>query len=347
MRFHRLQNPKTIDEEAIAKLIASGAQEVVVQFVEEANYDVRLLHTLNGACRRFGSKLTVRFYGHYSNAGQFDAAWLRHLPQVCSLNLDCLMHVKNVSHIAELHELKAFAFGVFESDVPELLSYPSLRHVHRLVLAHTRKNNIDLAPLETYQRLEVLFLNGHARNIATLGDIATIRRLSLSQIAKRVSVAFVGDMVGLRSLTLLLGGRPNTAELAHPNLIHLEVLRVRGLADIDLSGFPLLQAARIEDQLQLRALRLQQGSVIHWLSIWNCKNLATLQGLRQAAELRSLSVGQTSLDPDTILDNAPPSLEHLVIGGLGRGTKDERDTWIRARGYTPEMPYRDPEDAAG
>src|SRR5215469_11298168 len=121
MRFHRIQSPKSIDEEMIAALISSGAQEVVLQFAEQSDYSSRLLDAINAASRRFGSKLTVRFYGHYSNGGRFNCAWLRYLPDVRSLNLDCLTNIEGASRIAELQYLDAFAFGVFESDIPDLL----------------------------------------------------------------------------------------------------------------------------------------------------------------------------------------------------------------------------------
>lgn len=341
MRFHRIHSPKSIDEEAISALISSGAQEVVLQFVDEADYGPSLLDAINAACRRFGSKLTVRFYGHYHNGGRFDCAWLRYLPDVRSLGLDCLRDIENASRIAELEHLDAFAFGVFESDIPDLLRYPSLVHVRRLVLATTRKNNIDLAPLAMYRRLQVLFLNAHARNIATLGDVTSVRRLSLSQIAKRVSLRFVGRMDGLRSLTLLLGGRDSTEELAHSKLTHLEVLRVRGLAGIDLSAFPQLQVLRVEDQLQLRSLELNTGTLIRWLSIWNCKNLQSLPGLQRAMALNSLSLGRTLLEPDSVLNNVPSSLKCLFISGFGRKRHEELQNRIRSMGYTPEIPEPD------
>ncbi len=338
MRFHRIDNPKSIDEEMIAALISSGAQEVALQFVEEANYNPSLLDAINSACRRFGSRLTVRFYGHYSNGGRFNCAWLRHLSDVRSLSLDCLTNIEGTNRIAELEHLDAFGFGVFESDIPELLRYPSLARVQKLILATNRKNNIDLAPLGTYQRLETLFLNAHARNIATLGDLTSIRRLSLSQIAKRVSLQFVGRMEGLRSLTVLLGGRTSAEELAHPKMIHLEVLRVRALAEIDLSGFPQLQVLRIEDQIQLRSLELNDGTLIRWLSIWNCKNFSNLLGLGHAVALESLSLGRTSLEPESVISNAPSSLKRLVISGFGRRKDEELESRIRSKGYTPEIP---------
>jgi hypothetical protein len=338
MRFHRISNPKSIDEEMIAALFSSGAQEVVLQFVDEADYNPNLLDAINTACRRFGSRLTVRFYGHYSNGGRFNCVWLRHLPHVRSLSLDCLTHIEGANRIAELEHLEAFAFGVFESDIPELLRYPSLAGMHKLILSETRKNNIDLAPLEAYQRLETLFLNAHARNIATLGDLASIRRLSLSQIAKRVSLRFVGRMLGLRSLTVLLGGRPSAEELAHPKIIHLEVLRVRAFAEIDLSVFPQLQVLRIEDQIKLRSLELNEGTLLRWLSIWNCKTFSKLLGLAHAVALESLSLGRTSLEPDSVLNNTPPSLKRLVISGFGRRRNEELESRIRSKGYTPDIP---------
>lgn len=322
----------------IAGLISSGTQEVVLQFVEEADYSPSLLDEINTVCRRFGSRITVRFYGHYRNGGGFDCAWLRYLPDVRSLSLDCLMNIEGANRIAELEHLDAFAFGVFESDIPELLRYPSLAHLHKLILATTRKNNIDLAALGTYEQLEVLFLNAHVRNIATLGDLTTIRRLSLSEIGKSVSLRFVGRMKGLRSLTVLLGGRTNAEELAHPKVVHLEVLRVRGFAEINLSTFPQLQVLRIEDQIQLRSLELNEGTLIRWLSIWNCKNFSSLLGLGHAVALESLSLGRTSLEPGSVLNNAPSSLKRLVISGFGRRKDEELESRIRSKGYTPEIP---------
>jgi hypothetical protein len=335
MRFHRIQSPKSIDEEMIAVLISSGAEEVVLQFAEEADYSPSLLDAINSACKRFGSRLTVRFYGHYSKGGRFNCGWLRYLSEVRSLNLDCLTNIEDVKRIANLEHLEAFAFGVFESDVPDLLRYPSLVHAQKLVLATTRKKNIDLEPLGAYQRLEELFLNAHARNIATLGDLTGIQTLSLSQIAKSVSLRFVGRMQGLRSLTVLLGGRTSTAELAHPKVTHLEVLRVRGLSEIDLATFPQLQVLRIEDQLQLRSLELNTGTLIRWLSIWNCKNFSSLLGLGQAAALKSLSLGRTSLEPESVLNNPPPSLERLLIWGFGSQRDEELENRIRSKGYSP------------
>jgi hypothetical protein len=337
MRFHRIHSPKSIDEEAIAALISSGVQEIVVQFAEETDYSPSLLDAINNACRRFGSRLTVRFYGHHSNGSGFNCAWLRYLSDVRSISLDCLRNIEGATRIAELEHLDAFAFGVFESDIPELLRYPSLARLHKLVLATTRKNNIDLAPLATYQRLEEIFLNAHARNIATLGDSTSIQRLTLSQIAKSVSLRFVGRMKGLRSLTVLLGGRTSAEELAHQKVIHLEVLRVRGLAEIDLSTFPQLRVLRIGDQLQLRSLELNTGTLIRWLSIWNCKNLNSLLGLGQAIALQSLSLGRTSVEPDSVLNNAPSSLKRLIISGFGRRRDEELENRIRSKGYTPEI----------
>lgn len=337
MRFHRIHNPKSIDEEMIAALISSGTQEIVLQFAEEADYSPSLLDAINTACKRFGSRLTVRFYGHYSNGGGFNCSWLRYLSDVRSLSLDCLRNIEGANRIAELEHLDAFTFGVFESNIPELLRYPSLARLHKLGLSTTRKNNIDLAPLGTYQRLEELFLNAHARNIATLGDLTSIQRLSLSQIAKSVSLRFVGRMEGLRSLTLLLGGRTSAEELAHPKVTHLEVLRVRGLAEIDLSAFPQLQVLHIGDQLQLRSLELNTGTLIRWLSIWNCKNFSSLLGLGKAVALNSLSLGRTSVEPDSVLNNAPSSLKRLIIAGYGRRRDEELENRIRSKGYTPEI----------
>jgi hypothetical protein len=69
-------------------------------------------------------------------------------------------------------------------------------------LAESRKNNIDLAPLADYERLEVLFLNAQAQSIGSIGHLSTVTKLSLGGMGKKQSLSFVRTMNGLLSLML-------------------------------------------------------------------------------------------------------------------------------------------------
>ena len=88
MSLQRITDPKSIDESLIARLLAEGTQRVVLQFSKESAYSAPILEDVNRACRRFGAKVNIRFWAHYG--GQFDCRHLQHIPEVRSLNLDCL-----------------------------------------------------------------------------------------------------------------------------------------------------------------------------------------------------------------------------------------------------------------
>ena len=323
MRIQRIDRPKSIDEQQIARFLSNGASTVVLQFPGDSDYEPRLLEELNSACKLFGAKLNVRFYGHYSS--KFDCGWLRYLPDVRSLNLDCLTSVSNAQEIDRLEHLEEFGFGVFESELPDLLRFSSLLGICRLILAGSRKNNIDLAPLAQYERLQVLFLNSHTRNIDALGRLTGIKKLLLGSMPKKQQLNFVGAMSRLLSLTLILGGRESLHALAHPGLKHLEVLRVRGFTNIDLSLFPQLEKLCIEDQLHFKCLELEPATLLRWLSTWNCKSFGELGGLSGVRHLEYLFVGKTSIDPEVVLSTAPNSLKYLTITGYAKGKADKLD----------------------
>jgi hypothetical protein len=313
----------------------------VVQFNEESRYKGSILEDVNRACKSFGAKLNVRFWGHYG--AHFDCRYLRQLPEVRSLNLDCLAAVANIDELAGLQHLEEFAFGVFESDLPELLRTPSLINVRRLILAESRKNNTDLSPLADYQYLDELSLNAQARGIESIAHHDGLRRLFLSSMGNKLSLKFVQTMNGLVSLTLMLGGRVDLSDLAHHGIRHLEVLRVRGIAEIDLALFPGIEKLRVEDQIQLQALNVKRGPNLRWLSIWNCRTFSELQGVRDAENLRYLFIGKTGLEPDAILLNLPRSLKHLSITGYGKRQADELKSRTKAMGFDPAPYMEDPD----
>jgi len=335
MRFHRIQNPKSIDEEHLATLLASGVETVVLQFVKASAYDKRFLQQINRACGRFGVRLNVRFYGHYGS--EFDCRNLSYLPSVRSLNLDCLMKVVNLDALFELTELEEFAFDVFESDVPRLLENNALARVRRLVLSETRKKNIDLAPLSDYRSLETLFLCSHTRHIESLAKIQCLQRLSLSGIGRSQKLGFIGSIDRLKTLSYILGGRDTADELAHEGLMELELLRIRGLSDINLKLFPRLERLRVEDQLQLRELDITPVPHLRRLSVSNCKNLASLQGINKAAFLESLRIGQTALELEPILNCVPASVRGLSLYGSSKKANDVRRERIKGLGLSEAL----------
>ncbi|MGA2218254.1 MAG: hypothetical protein ABSG51_09220 [Terracidiphilus sp.] len=339
MKLHRIMDPKSIDERLLGQALADGTSVVVLQFSRESAYSTSILEEVNGACRAFGSKVNVRFYAHYGS--RFDCAHLRYLPEVRSLNLDCLDGISNTCELAHLPHLEEFAFGVDNSDLPELLRTQSLMNLRKLIVGPSRKSNIDLSPLADCQHLEDLSLCAQARGIESIAHLDTVKKLFFSGMGKRQLLNFIRTMMGLVSLTMMLGGRQDLKDLAHPGIVYLEVIRVRGLSEIDLGLFPNVEKLRIEDQLQISVLNMLNGPHLRWLSIANCKALRHLQGIGFAERLESLLLSRTAIEPQSLLTDLPKCLKRLSLTGYGNRRDDELQSKIESLGYAPAKYMQD------
>jgi hypothetical protein len=207
--------------------------------------------------------------------------------------------------------------------------------LRKLIVAPSRKNNIDLSPLADYQRLEDLSLCAQARRIESIAHIGTVKRLFLSGMGKRQPLNFVRTMKGLRSLTIMLGGRQDLKDLEHPGIVCLKIDRVRGISEIDLELFPNLEKLRIEDQLQITNLNVSGGLRLRWLSIANCKSFSGLQGISAAEHLESLLLARTAIEPESLLRDLPKSLKRLSLNGYGNRRDDKLRRRIESMGYAP------------
>lgn len=310
MLENRITDPKNVSRQQLDEILRSGFYPTI-QFSKQS-YSPRLLKKVNRLCSKYGDKLEVRFYGHYS--GAFDACVLKDLPDVQWLSVDCLMHIKNEAEIAQLPNLRKLSFGVYHFDDPLFLSTLELTQITRLVLSDNKKKNFDLSPLENCGELDEFFLNGHLKNIAVLSKLPKLAKLGLGSIAKRQKLEFVNEIENLEKLTIILGGRDSIDEIEHANLSELEVVRVRGLNDLGaLSRFPNLRRLRVEDQIQLRNISFA-GSRLEELSIHNCKSLDRLDGLLDLKGLRHFRTSRTNLDLDSLVEaNWPDSMETVAI----------------------------------
>src|SRR5215469_4364386 len=307
----RVSDPTVIDEAQIAENVKAGRRPIL-QFSGRSSYPPVLLAAVNQACARFGDRLDVRFYAHYGDS--FEAAVLERLPEVRSLSVDSLTAIDNSDAIARLPHLTRLSFGVFEFDQPSFLAGLDLGRFTRLVLANSRKRNFDLAPLAAARRLTELFLNGHAKNITAISALPALSKVSLAGMPHSRDLAFLGDLASLRSLSLILGSRASIDEFKHRGLTELEILRVRGLQGLGaLRRFPRLEDLRVEDQAHVASLDLA-GVALERLVLDNCKTLAALDGLETQSRLVGLWASRTRLDLDALVDRAwPTSLEVLAL----------------------------------
>jgi len=309
---NRITDPKRISRAHIDEVLSRGISPTI-QF-SKRGYSARILKTLNKYCVEYGDKLEVRFYGHYSDA--FDAAVLKHLPDVQWLSVDCLLQIENEDAIANLPKLRKLSFGVYDYEKPDFLATVNLSQITRLALTDNKKKNFDLSPMAQCDQLEEFFLTGHRKNIAAISHLPKLRYLSLGSIAKRQTLEFVNEIPNLEKLTIVLGGRQNIDEIVHPGLRDLEVLRVRGLNSLgDFARLPNLRRLQVEDQLQLRSIDFDSAG-LEEISLHNCKNLERLNGLLELKRLRAFRTSRTKLDMDGLLEaNWPESMEAVALYG--------------------------------
>lgn len=306
----------------------------MLQFSEPAAYEGPILKEVNRCCERFGAKVHVRFYGGYGNRGRFDCRTLGKIPAVQSLGIDCLNYVENVDELKALERLEDFRFGVFESDEPRLLEYPSLARLRGLIVGPSRRGNIDLAPVGKMALLEDLAVCGHTQHLDAVAEAGAIHTLSLNSIPAKAAIGFVSRMKGLRLLTLLLGGRGSLGEVRHEALEMLRVWRVRGFSGLDLGNFPGLRELSIEDQLRLTEVDLAPvAESLRKLNLWNCKGLERLRGLEQMKALEYLWLGKTKLDAEDVIARTPRCVREMELCGYGTRRDKELEGKISAAGF--------------
>lgn len=305
----RITDPKSVTERDIERILAEGLSRPTVQF-SDPGYAPELLHKINRLCIAFGTQLEIRFYGHYGRA--FDASVLTHIPDVRWLSIDCLDEIVNEQHLQQLQHVEQLSFGVHRFNKPTFLGGLQLERMREFRLAGNAANNFDLAPLAAGHVLNELFVQGHTKNIDVLVALPKLSRLTLSGMPKRQSLSFVGGIRNLQSLKLLLGGRTSIDEIAHERLEELKIIWVRGLESIgDLSRFPTLRRLYVENQLRVRTISLA-GADLRELSVHNCANLTSIEGIEAQPHLEHFRTSRTKLDLDALRDLAWPATMKIV-----------------------------------
>jgi protein phosphatase 1 regulatory subunit 7 len=328
----RINDPAAIDRELIESIFLAG-KTPTLQFSKPC-YSRPILADIDKLCQEYGSKIEVRFYGHYS--GAFDASILKYLPNVSWLSVDCLLRATNIGSLAGLSHLKKLSLGIYHLDDADILKKINIGKLERLVVGENNKKNIDLSPLSLCELLKELYIVGHTKGIGSVRTLSSLRTLSLGSIPNKQQLDFVNDITSLRRLVIILGGRNNISELRHPQLEELEILRVRGFNDCDsLSTLPGLRHLAIEDQIKLERIAFTDlSSSIRYLRINNCKGLKRIDGLEKLRNLVHLRISRTAVDVDRIM--VLPKPDSLDVFALYSG-KVKKDSEIRktldSRGY--------------
>jgi protein phosphatase 1 regulatory subunit 7 len=131
----RITDVTKVDKRLVDRILAAG-KTPTWQFSERC-YSKATLSKIDKLCKEYGSKLEVRFYGHYSEG--FDASVLKHLPNVSWLSVDCLHNVTNLSALSELPGIQKLSLGIYLLDDPHVLGKLKLAKLEMLSIEATKK----------------------------------------------------------------------------------------------------------------------------------------------------------------------------------------------------------------
>ena len=282
----------------VVQAALEAGRSVTVQF-SSSRHSTDSLREVNRLAKLFNSALEVRFYGHYGEVFNFNV--LSNLRDVSNFSADCLDVARNFEQLAEMPVLKRLRLGIHHNTPPDLLAYKNLRNLEVLKLGPTKSSNLDLKYLEQYLNLSDLGLCGHTKEIESVAESKNLKTLTLISMGNKQSLSFVNTLPILRRLTVLFGGRESIAEVSHPSLHALEIIRVKGLQVIDPDRFPALRCLSVEDQIKLTHIQFSnQTPLLEYVKIWNCKSLISITGIPTLTKLLSLGIAHTAVSFDSV-----------------------------------------------
>lgn len=196
---------------------------------------------------------------------------------------------------------------------------PDLRE---LILGRTKKT-FSMSALGRFSELEVLWLDGHRRNVEIIASMPTLRTLSLRSITLP-DLRLLAPLKGLERFWLGLGGTTRLIGLdLLERLKHLEIWLVRRLSDLRVVG-----SIRSLESLHLQALgrvtslpsfaALATLRTVHLETMRGLKDLSPIAAAPALTELRLVDMRQLTAD------SMRPFLGHPTLRAARVGTGSAR-----------------------
>ena len=213
---------------------------------------------------------------HFHTAPSKDLEFLKFFPGVRRLSV----------HLWSLENIHGFSYVAGQ-----------LEH---LSFGRTQKR-FSLKFLQDMPTLKALSLEGHSKDMSSIGHLAQLTSLALRSITLP-DLSALAPLRELTSLGLLLGGTRNLAQLAElPKLQALDLLRINRLEDLSiLAKLASLQKLGLDSMRNVTALPNLAGLAhLNEVSLETMKGLTELTAVAAAPNLRRLTIaGMPQLEVD-------------------------------------------------
>ncbi|MDX2063290.1 MAG: hypothetical protein SFY70_09540 [Bacteroidia bacterium] len=260
-------------------------------------------------------EILLRIYDSHVN--EVDLEFLKQLPSIKRLSIDCVRDVKSIKPISNLKKLTALRIGIFDfhslhwlNDVPDTLKELHLYQMH--------SKNISLDVIRRFQDIEYLYIEGQSKGIEAVQYLKKLEKVALRSISTK-TLNYLSELPNLWSVDIKLGGIRNFDALTTlPNLKYLELWQVRKLSDLFfISSLAPLQNLFLQSLPNVEKLpNLAQLKSLRRISLWNMKGLKDFSACRHAPSLTEFSYvdarGKNPRDLQPVLDN--PSVTAVRCG---------------------------------
>lgn len=318
------------------KHLAEDQEVGIVQYSEPLYIpDMDMLRMLNEELFRVRPDIVWRIYGFHLKPG--DLSGLEQMSYVEKLCVDCNTRVTHMEAIGALPKLKELELDVHEADSLSVLeTVPADLRLLRIGKTKTKKT--DLSVLKRFTHLETLSVNGHQRNLSVIGELTSLRQVTLQGMPLE-ELEFLRELPLLESLGLSFGSAEHLGTLAGLEALqHLELLRVKGLSDLSVvSELTGLRNLKVEDQPHLAELpALDHLSNLHRIILANVglKSLEWVQSSQVLEELAMFEMKTLTVEDIERCVQQPNSLRRMLVGlkslksnKLARQVVEEAGLW--------------------
>jgi MoxR-like ATPase len=232
------------------------------------------------------------------HSGDFLLSDVENCPQLRFLNLQSLPRDIDLSQYQHLEYLHVSNCRISSSSVFKSASLKSLE------LSEFDLRDFDFSQLPNLEELDISKFSGHEINLGNCLKLKTLKLHSNYDL----EILDISKITNLEELTIHDCCSLNNLNLTHTKLKYLSLTN-SGVAQIDLSGCPDLEALEISDCNDLTMLSLQNCRKLKRLTISGSLALLKEIPFTQLPELESISI--TIEEPQADSENFNPDLSRL------------------------------------
>jgi hypothetical protein len=291
------------------------------------------LSLLNDAVFKFRPDINLRFYCLAKDP--LNLSFLEHLSNVKNLhidNADKAYNLEALSYLQNIENLNLDIHSLYSLDFLKVVN----KNIHTLKLHRSTSKKPDLSVLERFDRLKVLYIQGHRKNIESLKLLKSLTDLSLAGLTVD-NLDFLAELNSLRELSLELVNRESIISLKNLKMLtSLSLIEIRNLEDLSF-----LEEMKSLKHIQLRYLnkvkslpRIGSKDNLEAINILELKELNDLSSINECANLRRFFFsGRTKLnvtDFEKIIQL--PAMKSIRIGTASKKKNDVINKLIESQG---------------